>query len=281
LTVHTVICVIFLVIPIAFNDHIKVKEEVNNYSIYFAIKSIDYEISLYVSLAAALIMSLKLIFRLSVDPSRLSLLLSFKKIVSTILLLSWLIIPDSILLTYVIKCLDFRIFIVLHQARFILLSWSVSIYLNLYSERKIWGSRFTIFSVMIYNSIRVINSSCLYFIFPNLAVRFVAGVGLLCLFVLVGQSLRWFLFIYRSSKLREISMDQYLCGIYIFSNLCCNVGIIFCVLTRKDPIWYNMSTIDLISQTYVHTVFYIVFVAFQGRVIEREAIISQVCMYLY
>jgi len=279
LTVHTVICIIFLFIPITLNIQIKVSEkEVNTYSIYFAIKSIDYEISLYVSLVAALIISLELMFRLSVDPS---LRFSFKKFVSTVMLVLWLIIPDYVLLTYVIKSVDFRLFNLLHQARFILLSWSVCIYLNLYSERKFWGSRFTIYSVIIYNSARVINALCLYFTLPNLSVKFLVSVALICMFILVIQSLRWFLFIYKSSKLRAISTDQYLSGIYIFAYFCCNVGVITCVVTRKDPIWYNMSTDDLVSQTYVYTVFYIVFAAFQGRVIEREAIISQVCMHVY
>ena len=278
LTVHTVICIIILLIPIALDIPIKVKE-VNTFPIYFAMTSVDYKISLYVSLVAALIMSLELICRLFVEPS---LIFSFKKFVSTILLVLWLIIPDSILLAYVIKNLDFKIFNVLHQARFILLSWSVCIYLNLYSERKIWGSRLTIFSVMFYNSIRVINAFCLYYTIPKLSVKILYFFLVLSLFILVVQSLRWFLFIYKSSKLRLISTNQYLCGIYIFACSCCNIGVIIFVLTRKDTIWYNISTKELVSQTYVYTVFYIAFAAFQGRVIEREAIISQVCtVYIY
>jgi len=270
LGIHAFVCVILLFVPI-FLDYKLIlydKKELTSHPIYNSIGSTEFKISICGSIAVSCPLILQILFRLSVDPQ---LAFSLKKSISIIWLIIWLISTDTTILFYVIPNHDLKMFNVIHQSSYILLTNFVTLYLNLYSESNIWRNKTTIYTILILSSLRVVHNFALYFYMDNHLRTALTAFSIFLLSIILIQCLRCFAQANTDSNGKSFSSNQILIGIYITSYFF--VAAVFFIETSAENFgfYYNLTPSILVSQTCIYSLFYVILVVSQGNLFEREA----------
>jgi len=275
LSFNFISCIILILAPTIFNWNPVINStDLDRLPISNALKSVDFKIILYVSLAVSSPMVLQLIFRICVDPT---ILFSFYKGISNIILVIWIIATDVLILSIVIPQNNVMIYCAISHLRLILLSWSAGIYLYLYSESNIWQSQLTVGAFIGINSTRVIRYYEIYYKISHrllLANSVVLGI---CYVTVLLQCIRWFYNVRKKYKTRPMSSRESYCGVYIASTF----GVLICAIYiigyfYNTAFWYQATSSYLCAQTMAYTVFYLIFSVFQENAFEREAQSSKV-----
>jgi len=198
-------------------------------------------------------------------------------IITNLLLVSSLIIPDVILFAYVVPKSDFRLFICVNQGRAIALVSSVYAYLI------IFGGEYFQNRIHMGWYILTVAGNLLYlweaFGLSDLG-RIKYWSGTICILMAMGifslASLKWFLKQYREklSQGHLLSTDEYCCNIYIISSVLCYSGLILTWFAFGKPKFSKFSSIYLIVTNIFYALFYVVISVFQGGLARRDEIIE-------
>jgi len=103
--------------------------EFTTFPIFHSLRSLQYKISIYCSMAVSIPMILELCVRVVLEPR---LLTDFKTFISNIFLFLTLLLPDLIIILFVIPYFDLKLFNLAFEGRFVVSIWSLAKFLYKY-----------------------------------------------------------------------------------------------------------------------------------------------------
>ena len=157
-----------------------------------SIRSLQYKISIYCSIAVSIPMVLELCVRVILEPR---LLTDFKTFISNVFLFLSLLLPDLIILILVIPNVDLKLFILAFEARYVLSVWSLGKFLYKYADNGFFQSTFSIMIFVVLCASRILGYYSQYFIFTSF-LRSVTELIIYLGFLIYGiQVIRWFIYI--------------------------------------------------------------------------------------
>ena len=200
-----------------------------------------------------------------------------KNILSNLLLVCSLIIPDVVLLAYVLPHRDFRVFICINQGRTVALISSIYAYLLMFV-----GDFFQRRIHMVWYLLFVMSS--LLFVWeafgpadpPQIKYWCAATCTIISMGIFLSLSLQWFRKQYQESEYRLLATDEYCCNIYLIAFSLCFAGVIFTWFAFGRPKFKEFSSEYLIITNIFYAMFYVVISVFQGEFARRDEII-EVC----
>lgn len=239
-----------------------------------SLHSLQYKVSIYCSIAVSIPMILELSVRVVLEPK---LLTDFKTFISNVFLVISLLLPDLIILIFVIPNGDLKVFNLAFEGRFLLSVWSLGKFLYRFGDDGFFQSIFSIsiFAILCINRILVYYSY--YFNFSNCS-EWVTELTMYVGFLMYGtQIIRWFRYINKISTNCYLSTDQYLCNIYIISATLVFFSMLILYLILNPSLNWLQTDADYLSgSTCIFSIFYVLITIFQGRALQREAVIFKV-----
>jgi len=274
----SIILIILCFIPWILNSQLSEKISESD-DIFLSFSSV----SLKVVLGSCISLSIPLLLEIARDCA-LARSRRIKKNILTNILLVWsLIIPDILLLSYILPHRDYTLFSCVGQARNIALISSIYTYFIIFGgdffQRKIHMCWYLL-----------ANISVLLFLWDSFdsfnAFDIMGWLSTLCMFLsiilFISLAREWFrkqareLSLYR----RSLSTDEYCCNIYIISFIVCYFGIISTRLAFGRPKFGHMNSNYLIAMNIIYALFYVVISVFQGGAVRRHEIIEVIiCMH--
>jgi len=241
-------------------------------------------VSLKVVLGSCISLSIPILLEIARDCA-LARSRRIKKNILTNILLVWsLIIPDILLLGYILPNRDFKLFACISQAR------SIALVSSIYAYFIIFGGDF--FQRKIHMCWYLLsNISVLLFLWDNFysfnAFDIMGWMPTVCTFLsitlFITLAREWFRKQAQelSSDRRSLSTDEYCCNIYIISFIVCYFGIMSTRLAFGRPKFGHMKTNYLITMNILYALFYVVISVFQGGAVRRHEIIEVIiCMHV-
>jgi len=266
--VSIILCIIPFVLHSEFSDRAS-----NHAGILKAFDSVG----LKVALGACISLSIPLLMEIVRDCG-LAVTSRIKNNILTNILLVWsLIIPDVILFVYVLPYRDFRLFICLNQGRLVALVSSIYAYLILF------GGEFFQKKVHIFWYLLCVASSLLFlweaFGSPDpQEIKYM--VSIFCMMLSMGMfafvAILWFRDQAHkmSTEKRPFTTDEYCCSIYIISSIICFSGLILTWIIFGRPRFSHMNSAYLIVTNLLYAMFYVVISVFQGGAVRRDEIVE-------
>jgi len=199
-----------------------------------------------------------------------------KNILTNILLVLSLIVPDVIVLAYVIPNRSLRLFMCINQGR------TVALISSIYAYFIIFGGQFFQRRVHMSWYISCTAGSVLFAYGSSSSdpLRIQDWISLfLTLFsmgIVIIVSMEWFRNQSRtiSSENRHLSTDEYCINIYIITSLLCFGGLNVVWLTFGSPRFSAMTSEYLIITNVFYAMYYVVISVFQGGAVRRQEIIE-------
>ena len=248
--------------------------------IYYSLQSKEVHYALIVSLSLAIPLLVELWIRIIlIQKSWKLFLLAVAPNTLTFFLLT---IPDLIILFYLTESLDLYLFGLVVMARAILLICVLLIFIYS-SGGKIWSSRGILFVSLTASAARVIAFYRDYVIDQTqyyVMEYFSLVLNILALITFLFMLCKWFRYIYHETKTHPLATNQYLCNIYTIAGLICWVGLTVNQFAFKNGShWLQWDVNALTTHTLIFTVFYILIIVFEGRVMQREMLQTKVCFF--
>jgi len=266
-TVSIICCFIPLALHMPFAETISYGD-----NIFVAFNSI----ALKLTLASCVSLSIPLLLEIARDGALAQSKRIKKNILTNILLVFSLIIPDVIFLSYVLPSHNLRLFMCINQAR------TVSLISSIYTYFIFFGGEFFQRRVHMCWYILCITATVLFAYGSSSSdpYRIQDWISLLMLLIsmsiVIGVSIQWFrkqnLTI--STENRHLTTDEYCINIYIISSICCFSGFILAWAAYGFPRFSEMKTDYLIITNVIYALYYVVISVFQGGAVRRDEIIE-------
>ena len=243
--------------------------------IYASLQSIEFRYTLIISLSISIPLSLEILLRI--------LLLQKKEkipqnLVSNVVTLSFLAVPDLVILFYMIPNSKITAIHYVIRSRISFLLWTVFLFIHRYSG-KYWsrfGWMILIISMTI-SRVAVFYSDYSSGTNKDFIIIIVICFQIISFLTFAIMSVKWFIFLFDFSKKAPVSTDQYLCCVYASAMLICWLGVIIGVSFNPNfPLWYKWDSNLLVLHTLMFTVFYVVVTLFEGRAFMRETLQNKV-----
>jgi len=230
------------------------------------------------TLGACISLSVPLLFEIARDCALAQSTRIKKNILTNILLVLSLIIPDVVVLTYVIPSRNLRLFMCINQGR------TVALISSIYTYFIIFGGQY--FQRRIH--------TCWYILSAAGAVLFAYGssssdppriqdwvsicLTMLSMGIVITESIIWFRNLNQiiTVENRHLSTDEYCISIYILASIICFCGLLITWLAFGSPRFSQMNSEYLIITNILYGMYYVVISVFQGGAVRRHEII-EVC----
>ena len=241
--------------------------------IYHSLRSTEFKYALIISLSVSIPLIFELFIRVVLMKKSLQLfLLTIAPSTITLLLLS---IPDLVYLFYVNESGDMYVFVMVMYSRLIIMLCTIAVFLSS-AGGKVWSSRGLIFVALSTCTNRIL-SFYRFYISGNaqffVAEIFPIALNILTIIVFLYMSYKWFHHVYQETKTKPLTTDQYMCSVYVFSTLVCWVGLtINQFIFKNGTDWLQWDANALTTHISFFTVFYVLIIVFEGRVMQREMV---------
>ena len=282
LAVITFITMFLLIIPFIGNYKIVDYSEINPAPIFYSVKSSEFKYALIVSLSISIPLVIELFIRAVFMKKSLQLL--YMLLAPNFMTLLLLAVPDLIILFYAVEFSDLYVLNYVLKARLVLILWVTFAQIHSYGGNH-WSYGGTLATVIFENVARVLGYYKDFYANPMQAYIMVSiGVtfNTLALITFLIMACHWFHHVYEETKTKPLTKDQYLCNIYTVAGLICwiEISINYFAYPRASN-WLLWDPNALTSNTLIFTVFYIVIIIFENKVIQRELVRTTVSFILY
>ena len=266
-----VLSIVSCFLPLALN--LQFAEPITNYdNIFHAFDSLAFKMTL----SACISLSVPLLLEIARDCFLAQSKRIKKNILTNILLVLSLIVPDVIVLAYVIPNRNLRLFMCINQGRTVALISSIYAYFIIFGgqffQRKIhmsWYISCTAGSVLFaYGSsssdpLRIQDWISLF-------------LTLFSMGIVIMVSFEWFRNqrLLLSSENRHLTTDEYCINIYIIASILCFCGLILAWVAYGSPRFSQMNSGHLIITNIFYALYYVVISVFQGGAVRRQEIIE-------
>ena len=230
-----------------------------------ALQSMEFQISLIVSLSVSAPMFFELLLRALLYGKMIYVL-------PNVLILTFLAIPDLIILCYVRVFLDYVTLNIILQVRFILFSWLAFIFIKKYGGNNWSTARLTTIFILICSA-RILGVFKAYVNQQLYDILDAFGIILDCLVCMAFPitCVQWYTYLLNTTKSVAMSTNQYMCNIYVTAYLLTCFGIAMILYTSPNTLdLMKWNANELTLHTLMYTVFYIIVIIFEGRVLQRE-----------
>ena len=271
LVIISIVTFFLIILPEAMNWKMVALANEKSLPILDAMQSYEFQISLVVSLSVSAPMFFELLLWTLLYGKLDYVLPNFLTLIS-------LAIPDLLILSYVRISADFISLNLIIQARFILFSWLAFTFIKKYGGNN-WSSRGLLALFILICAGRVLGvykgyvTNEVYDVLDDLGILSDCTV---CLFFPL-MSFQWYYYLFKKTRIVAISTDHYMCNIYVTAYFLTCFGVCMILYTSPntlDLIKWNAN--ELISHTLMFTVFYIIVIVFEGRVLQREMLQAKV-----
>ena len=237
-----------------------------------SLKSYEFQISLVVSLSMSAPMFFELLLRMLLYGK-------LDYVLPNILTLTTLALPDMIILCYVRTAIDLISLNLILQSRFILFSWLAFSFIKKYGG-KFWSSSRMIALFILICLGRIFGVYKGYVDYRSYQILNIFGMitdSIACLFFPL-LCLKWYYYLYKKTKtVATITNNQYMCNVYVtaYFQTCSGISmIIYTSPNTLDLMKWNENELTL--HTLMYTVFYIIVIVFEGRVLQHEMLQAKV-----
>jgi len=266
-TIAMVLCFLPLALNLKFAETITVDD-----NIFRAFDSLGFKMTL----GACISLSIPLLLEIARDCAFAQSKRIKKNILANILLVLSLIVPDVVVLAYVIPNRNLRLLMCINQGR------TVALISSIYAYFILFGGQF--FQRRIH--------MCWYILVAAGTVLFAFGSSSsdplriqdwvsLCLTMLgmgiaITESIIWFKNLNQSITVenRHLSTDEYCINIYILASIICFGGLLLTYLAFGSPRASQMNSEYLIITNILYAMYYVVISVFQGGAVRRHEIIE-------
>ena len=235
----------------------------------------------YTSLVVSLSISIPLIIELITRPIMITKSSLFDKVLfSNCIILLSLAIPDIIILFYVIPYRDLKILNFILRARLVVVFWSSFTVMLNYGGGVVWGKNNTLLCQVFVCGGRIIGifrSQCVGFAYKALLYSGFT-FDALAFIIFISLAYKWLAFVYiESKKLKTQSADRYLCSVYVVATLVWLTGILVTFYMNPNSVeWSTSDSTKLTIHTLMYTVYYVLILVFEGKVLTREILMAKV-----
>jgi len=235
-----------------------------------ALQSNQYQIALVVSMSVSAPMLVELILRI------LTAKLEF--VLPNAVILASLAIPDLIILFFVRIFLDLNALNYMLRTRTLLCILMAFIFIMKYGGSQ-WSNKWLMSSFVLACVARI---TAFYRVYMSHGLHdSFALLGLisdaLAFSIFVVMSLNWYRFIFRERKIATLTTHQYMCNVYVTATLMTCIGIYVTVYSSPSALdWYQWNSIQLALYSAFFTLFYVIVIVFEGRVLQREMLQTKV-----
>ena len=243
--------------------------------VLMALQSLEFLMTLVASLSVSTPMFFELLFRV-ISKAKLDYVLP------NVLSLTALALPDLIILCYVRSSSDLTILNIVLQCRPLLFAWLVFTIIKMYGGHQ-WSHAGLLFIFTFFCIGRILSIYKEYA--DNGLYNLINILGIISDFITMSiyiyMCLKWFHFIYQHTKRAPITTNQYICNIYVTANLLTCLGLFINLYASSSTDWFNWTTNELSIHTLMYTIFYIIVIVFEGRVLQREMLQAKVSRVIY
>ena len=269
--------VILILIPFILSLKSSNISEEYAHPVYNSLHSNEFKFALIISLSISIPLVVELFFRaIQITNSFRLLCLTVAPNFVTLLILA---VPDLILLCYVIESSNLYVLNLMLNIRLILVLWSSFVYIHMYGGKN-WSYLGSLLTCIFASGARVLSyyqdfcsneKIILIIVMLSLILNTLSFVLYLSLFI------SWFIFLYKETRSKSLTTDQYLCSIYATAGLICWIGIMTSYAFDASPSkWLDWNSDALTSHTLIFTVFYIFIIIFESKAVQREMVQTKV-----
>ena len=271
LAILSLITFVVVMLPEAFSLKMVALANGKSPPVLEALQSYEYQISLVVSLSLSAPMFFELLLRICLYGK-------LDYVLPNLLTLATLALPDLIILCYVRISSDLISLNIIMPARFLLFSWLAFAFIKRYGGN-IWSTTglLALFTLIcagrVFGVYKGYVDSILYDV---LNIFGIISDSTVCLFFLI-MSFKWYYYMLKDTKSVVMSTNQYMCNIYVTAYLLTCFGIAMILYTSPktlDLMKWNANELTL--YTLMYTVFYIIVIVFEGRILQREMLQAKV-----
>ena len=234
-----------------------------------ALKSYEFLMSLVVSLSVSAPMFIELLLRILLHGK-------LGYVLPNLLTLSTLALPDLIILFYCRNSSDLISLNLIIQVRFILFTWLSFAFIKKYGGNS-WSCLLALFTIICAGRIMGVYKAYVdNFLYDILNIFCIIFNAILFLSFPI-MSFNWYYYLFRITRCMVISTNEYMCNIYVTAYLLTCFGICMILYTSpntSDLMKWNANELTL--HTLMYTVFYIIVIIFEGRILQREMLQSKV-----
>lgn len=228
------------------------------------------------TLAACISLSIPLLLEIARDGASTQSRRVKRNVLTNLLLVISLIIPDVIFLSYVLPSRNLRLFMCLNQAR------TVALISSIYAYFIFFGGEFFQRRIHLSWYILCISATVLFSYGSSSSdpyrIQDWASLTMLLLSmgIVIALSIDWFRKQNQtiSSENRALTTDEYCINIYIISSICCFSGFILTWAAYGFPRFSEMKTEYLIITNIFYATYYVIISVFQGGAVRRDDIIE-------
>ena len=274
---------LFYLMPLILNWKILTSDKGSSSSIQSSIQSSEFYIALVCSLSMVIPMTVDLFIRIALNTkSKKKIGIARNKIISNLMVLLLLIVPDTITLFYAVPHANLELIGFIIPARVVCISWTVLTMIHRYS-----GSNWSIKWSCMFHTVLCLSgmpeSYCGYFNYcQSYRVRLFIQILQLSMIIISSiiitlLSYQWYRFIYPIIKNNALSTEYYLCNIYVTAFIITGIGLfINYIIFFSESAWYEFGKSNLINHYIMFTIFYIMVVIFESRCLQREYVENEV-----
>ena len=239
----------------------------------------------YTSLVVSLSISIPLIIELITRPIMITKSSLFDKVLfSNCIILLSLAIPDIIILFYVIPYRDLKILNFILRARLVVVFWSSFTVMLNYGGGVVLGQNKTLLCQVFVCSGRIIGNFRSHYVGFTYKALLYSGftADALAFFVYTTLTYRWLTFVYNDSKCKTQSADRYLCTVYVVATFVWWTGVLVTFYMNPNSVeWSTSDSTKLTVHTLLYTVYYVLILVFEGKVLTREMLMARVSLSIY
>ena len=268
-------------IPVALNWHLDVEQN-DDQSLPLAASSQSEEF--HTSIVASLSISIPLLIELITRPMMIPKSSLFDKVIfSNFVILCSLAIPDLLTLFYAMPYHDLHILNFILRARMVVVVWSSFTVILIYGGGFIWGQGSSMLCQAFVCGSRVIGNFRPHYVGLTHKALLYSGFTFdaLAFIIFISLAYKWLAFVYKESKqLKTQSADRYLCSVNVVGLLVCWAGAIITFYMNPNSVeWSTSDSTKLTSHTLMYTVYYVLILVFEGKVLTREMLLAKVSLY--
>ena len=236
-----------------------------------ALQSSEFQMSLVVSLSVSAPMFFELLLRMVLYGK-------LGYVLPNLLTLATLALPDLLILSYVRASSDLISLNLIMQTRFILFSWLAFAFIKKYGGKK-WSSKGLLALFILICAGRIFGVYKGYVNHRLYDVLNILGIicdSTVCLFFPI-MSFNWYYYLLNTTKSVAMSTNQYMCNIYVTAYFLTCFGVCMILYTSPNTLdLMKWNANELTLHTLMYTVFYIIVIVFEGRVLQREMLQAKV-----
>jgi len=273
-TIAMVLCFLPLALNLKFAETITVDD-----NIFRAFDSLGFKMTL----GACISLSIPLLLEIARDCAFAQSKRIKKNILANILLVLSLIVPDVVVLAYVIPNRNLRLLMCINQGR------TVALISSIYAYFILFGGQF--FQRRIH--------MCWYILVAAGTVLFAFGSSSsdplriqdwvsLCLTILsmgivITVSFIWFRDLHQTITVenRHLTTDEYCINIYVLASIICFCGLLIAWVAFGSPRFSQMNSEYFIITNILYAMYYVVISVFQGGAVRRQEIIEVSAFLLF